>query len=48
MQGVFAGFIGSGIDITERKLAEERMQLLASVFTRARAFSATSRALSST
>ena len=34
-QGVFAGFIGSGIDITERKLAEERMQLLASVFTHA-------------
>ena len=34
-QGAFAGFIGSGIDITERKLAEERMQLLASVFTHA-------------
>jgi PAS domain S-box-containing protein len=34
-QGVFAGFIGSGIDITERKLAEVRMQLMASVFTHA-------------
>jgi len=34
-QGVFAGFIGSGIDITERKQSEERLQLLASVFTHA-------------
>jgi len=34
-QGVFAGYVGSGIDITERKLAEERLQLLASVYTHA-------------
>jgi len=34
-QGNFAGYIGSGIDITERKLSEERLQLLASVFTHA-------------
>lgn len=34
-QGQFAGYIGSGIDITERKQSEERLQLLASVFTHA-------------
>jgi diguanylate cyclase (GGDEF)-like protein/PAS domain S-box-containing protein len=34
-KGQFAGFIGSGIDITERKQSEERLQLLASVFTHA-------------
>lgn len=34
-QGGFLGYIGTGIDITERKLSEERLQLLASVFTHA-------------
>lgn len=34
-QGEFLGYIGTGIDITERKQAEERLHLLASVFTHA-------------
>ena len=35
-QGVFLGFIGTCIDITERKQAEEELHLAASVFTHAR------------
>jgi diguanylate cyclase (GGDEF)-like protein/PAS domain S-box-containing protein len=35
-QGVFLGFIGTCIDITERKQAQEQLQLAASVFTYAR------------
>lgn len=35
-QGLFIGFIGTSIDITDRKEAEERLQLAASVFTYAR------------
>jgi PAS domain S-box-containing protein len=31
-QGAFLGYIGTGIDITERKQSEEKLQLLASVF----------------
>jgi diguanylate cyclase (GGDEF)-like protein/PAS domain S-box-containing protein len=35
-QGVFLGFIGTCVDITERKQAEEQLNLSASVFTHAR------------
>ena len=35
-QGGFLGYIGSGVDITERRLAEEKLQLAASVFSSAR------------
>jgi len=35
-QGVFLGNVGTCIDITERKQSEEKLQLLASVFTHAR------------
>lgn len=34
-QGQFLGYVGTGIYITERKQSEERLQLLASVFTHA-------------